>query len=46
VEANKKTYIFPFEKLDVWQMAVNLAQKVLDYLEELQQRTKSLLTFV
>lgn len=37
MEANKKTYIFPFEKLDVWQMAVNLAQKVLGYLEELPQ---------
>ena len=37
METNKKTYIFPFEKLDVWQMAVNLAQKVLDYLEDLPQ---------
>jgi len=28
-------YIFPFEKLDVWQMAVDLAEKVLSFLEEL-----------
>jgi len=26
-------YIFPFEKLDVWQMAVDLAEYVLDLLE-------------
>ena len=26
-------YVFPFEKLDVWQMAVNLAEFVLDLLE-------------
>jgi four helix bundle protein len=28
-------YIFPFEKLDVWQMAVDLAEAVLSFLEEL-----------
>jgi four helix bundle protein len=28
-------YIFPFEKLDVWQMAVDLAETVLSFLEEL-----------
>ena len=27
-------YVFPFEKLDVWQMAVNLAEFVLDLLEK------------
>ena len=27
-------YIFPFEKLDVWQMAVDLAEFVLDLLEK------------
>ena len=26
-------YVFPFEKLDVWQMAVDLAEFVLDLLE-------------
>jgi len=28
-------YIFPFEKLDVWHMAVDLAETVLSFLEEL-----------
>ena len=28
-------YLFPFEKLDVWQLAVNLAETVLDLLEDL-----------
>jgi four helix bundle protein len=27
-------YIFPFEKLDVWQLSVDLAEYVLDLLEE------------
>ena len=26
-------YVFPFEKLDVWQMALDLAEFVLDLLE-------------
>ncbi len=30
-------YIFPFEKLDVYQMAVDLAEKVLTFLDELPQ---------
>ncbi len=30
-------YIFPFEKLDVWQMAVDLAETVLNLLEKLPQ---------
>jgi len=30
-------YIFPFEKLDVYQMAVDLAEKVLAFLGELPQ---------
>ena len=32
-ESNK--YFFPFEKLDVWQMAIDLAEYVLNLLEEL-----------
>lgn len=32
-----KEYLFPFEKLDVWQMAVDLAEYVLNLLEELNQ---------
>ena len=28
-------YIFPFEKLDVWHMAVDLAETVLSFLEQL-----------
>jgi four helix bundle protein len=28
-------YVFPFEKLDVWKMAVDLAERVLDLLEKL-----------
>ena len=30
-------YIFPFEKLDVWNMAVNLAEYILELLEKLPQ---------
>jgi len=30
-------YVFPFEKLDVYQMAVDLAEKVLALLDELPQ---------
>lgn len=30
-------YLFPFEKLDVWQMSVDLAERVLDLLEQLPQ---------
>ncbi len=30
-------YLFPFEKLDVWQLAVDLAKTVLDLLEKLPQ---------
>jgi four helix bundle protein len=30
-----KDFLFPFEKLNVWQMAVDLAQKVLNILENL-----------
>jgi four helix bundle protein len=30
-------YIFPFEKLDVWQMAVDLAEAVLNFLDHLPQ---------
>ncbi len=30
-------YLFPFEKLDVWNMAVNLAEYVLDLLDKLPQ---------
>ena len=32
-----KEYLFPFEKLDVWQLAVDLAGTVLDLLEKLPQ---------
>jgi len=30
-------YLFPFEKLDVYQMALDLAEKVLNFLESLPQ---------
>jgi len=30
-------YLFPFEKLDVWQLSVDLANTVLDLLEKLPQ---------
>jgi four helix bundle protein len=30
-------YLFPFEKLDVYQMAVDLSEKVLTFLDELPQ---------
>jgi len=32
---NQDRYIFPFEKLDVWNMAVDLADQVLSILEKL-----------
>ena len=32
-----REYLFPFEKLTVWQMAVDLAEYVLNLLEELNQ---------
>jgi four helix bundle protein len=35
-----KEYIFPFEKLDVWQMSVDLAERVLDLLEQLPQNRR------
>ena len=34
---NMEKYLFPFEKLDVWNMAVNLAEYVLDLLEKFPQ---------
>jgi len=30
-------FVFPFEKLDVWQLAIDLAETVLDILEKLPQ---------
>jgi hypothetical protein len=30
-------YLFPFEKLDVWNMGINLAEYILDLLENLPQ---------
>jgi four helix bundle protein len=33
-------YIFPFEKLDVWQMAVGLAERVLNLVEQLPQNRR------
>ena len=30
-------YLFPFEKLDVWQLAIDLAEYVLNLLQELNQ---------
>jgi four helix bundle protein len=33
--AMKSEFVFPFEKLDVWQMAVELAQVVLNWLDSL-----------
>ena len=35
-----KEYIFPFEKLDVWQMSVDLAERVLNLLEQLPQNRR------
>ena len=35
-----KEYLFPFEKLDVWQMSVDLAERVLDLLEQLPQNRR------
>jgi four helix bundle protein len=32
-----ENYLFPFEKLDVWQLAVDLAEMVLNLLEKLPQ---------
>jgi hypothetical protein len=31
------TYFFPFEKLDVWQLAVELAEKLFYLLDQLPQ---------
>ena len=33
-------YLFPFEKLDVWKMAVDLAERVLNLLEQLPQNRR------
>ena len=33
-------YLFPFEKLDVWRMAVDLAERVLNLLEQLPQNRR------
>jgi four helix bundle protein len=30
-------YLFPFEKLDVWHLSIDLAERVLDLLEKLPQ---------
>jgi four helix bundle protein len=35
LEEEDKRFVFPFEKLDVWNMAVDLAERVLDLLETL-----------
>jgi four helix bundle protein len=35
-----KEYLFPFEKLDVWQLAVDLAERVLNLLEQLPQNRR------
>lgn len=35
MEEEDKRFVFPFEKLDVWNMAVDLAERVLDLLETL-----------
>lgn len=35
MEEQNKRFVFPFEKLDVWQLAVDLAETVLDILEKL-----------
>jgi four helix bundle protein len=32
---NMNEFRFPFEKLDVWQLAVNLAEQVLNFLEKI-----------
>jgi len=32
LEEENKRFVFPFEKLDVWNMAVDLAERVLDLL--------------
>jgi four helix bundle protein len=37
-------YLFPFEKLDVYQMALDLAEKVLSFLESLPQNRHIRLT--
>jgi len=34
-EGEKQRFVFPFEKLDVWNMAVDLADRVLNLLENL-----------
>jgi four helix bundle protein len=33
----EKPFVFPFEKLDVWQMAVELADRILDMLEKISE---------
>jgi four helix bundle protein len=33
-------YLFPFEKLDVWKMAIELAERVLGLLEQLPQNRR------
>ncbi len=38
LEVNKNPFIFPFEKLDVWQMSVDLAKKILSLLENLPHK--------
>jgi len=35
LEEENKRFVFPFEKLDVWNMSVDLAEKVLELLEDL-----------
>jgi four helix bundle protein len=35
-----KEYLFPFEKLDVWEMSVDLAERVLNLLERLPQNRR------
>jgi len=35
MRANMNEFRFPFEKLDVWQLAVNLAEQVLNFLEKI-----------
>jgi len=32
---DRNNFVFPFEKLDVWQMSVDLAQQMLGYLENI-----------
>jgi four helix bundle protein len=37
LEEKMNQYIFPFEKLDVWRMAVDLAEYILELIEKLPQ---------